>query len=697
MATTKPAAPLEKELTFEDRLKLFMRNNEKLLWVILLVLISFSFAFTGPVMDMFSGGGRSNDKLYLVYDETVYKNDLQELHSQFSTVTQLRQIAMSTYFGASLFTEISPRFATIKAYVDNPTQEGTQRSFSVLDSYIYEREADRLGIYVSEEELIEEILFLYRGIQVAIDSEETASFKATQKRDTAAMAIQLAQFKENRTFDAQKWKDFLKKRRTNPKQVEKALRKYMRIEKVMNYILATKSVSEDDVLVKYREEEQSKNFSFVEYKPAEDLRKEVEASITDEALKAHYDESLGKYQLPPARGAKLKFDYLLIPFDHFKENAKPTEENIKEHYMKVRDKKFKKSLDIEDEGFEVLTPEEKKAREEKLYSPLEEVRDQVIADLKVELGEKDAEAYAISLKTDLYKAPTGGAGSKVSGKTFADIAKVNSFVKTGTTPFMYSYEVRDKAPDANSAQVTTWFGHIRANKNVTDPTKVKKIAATSAYYRAHGSKGFIFYKNPTLLNPGEESFEDLKEEVRKGYITAKFLDKAEETLKARLEKAKTDRTSLEDLAKEWGSKVQTSDFQKRFGSIMLPEEPAEGETEPPKDKDGNVKKKYFPAGRSVLSAGFEIEKEGELADPVRFERDEVFYVVRYDASQAPDDLDMTDASRRRWLGQLEADARDIYFTQRYGELRSEANFQSFIASEPEENPEGEGEGKAPQG
>lgn len=674
MAKSPSATPPRPELTLSEKLGLFMRNNEKILWVALLVLISFSFAFTGVTTDILSQAGQTQP-LYEAFGETIYTKDFQDVDRELQAIDQLRQFALSAHFQAGLTAEITDRFQRNRQHTSKPIEGGSPRVFSTLDYFLYLQEADRLDIHVSDQEIADEIRYLYRGVQASLDSMESATFKATGRPDQAAMAAQLRLYAEKKVFSLEQWKEFLKTRLgTHPRAVERSLRNRLRVEKVMAYVAETPTVDEDAILEKFREEEQSRKISFVEYKPSDELRAEVESSVTEEALARHYEENIENFRLRENLPPKLRFDYLFIPFEHFRETAQPTEEQIVAQYEKVRDEKYKKALDVEDEGFDLLTPEEQKEREAKMYRPLDEVREEVIELVREEIAEKDAEAYALSVKTDLYQTPSGGTAEPAATRSFADQAKANPFLEAGTTPFFYSYEVKDKVGVANSAQVTTWLATLRQNRNVTDPAKLGKIEATSAYFRAHGGKGLVMYKNVETLSPGEETFEALRDEVRESYVTTQLLERAGQELEERLAKAGEEGTTLEALAAEWGSEVHSTEPKKKFESIMLPAEPVEG-TEADPEKEPPTR--YFPASRAVLTEAFEIEKDGDLGQPVPFDREGVLYVVRLDGREFPDLADLTEAARNRYEGQLLAEARDIYFTGWYGELRRRAELKAY--------------------
>ena len=140
----------------------FVKQNEKVFWVVLLVLISFSFAF--PTGAVFQSLGRQYPKLQ-VFGETVYDADYKAAGNDLGDIWEMRIQTSQVLNTVGLRDEIPPGWSTVNFTVRD--------ALSMVEYFLYLKEADRLGIFISDAELGDEVLLHYHAARALDEARRT--------------------------------------------------------------------------------------------------------------------------------------------------------------------------------------------------------------------------------------------------------------------------------------------------------------------------------------------------------------------------------------------------------------------------------------------------------------------------------------------------------------------------------------------
>jgi hypothetical protein len=668
MAKTKTRQTKQKDVSIWDRFWIFVKANEKVFWVILLVLISFSFAFTGAVDSMLRSSG-SGLPVVEVNGETLYQNDRMQVNYDVGRVMELRGDAIGLYQHAGLLNEVTE-------YLEG---WGNFQYGSTIDDLVYYHlyldAADERGIYVSDAELGTEVRFLFAAFQARSDAATTSIAQASGQLDREVLKRRMTALLGVRAFEFKLWAELLRQRGIqSPQEFEAALRKYKRIEKLIGYIQQSVAVARDDVYTRFLREEQLRKVSFFEIKPDESVRAEVAASLTDADLEEYYESHAETFQV--TYGAKLRAGYVYIPYEHFADGPEPTDEDLQAHYLESRDAEYRRDLNVDTTEFSLLSEEEKAQRDERLYVPLEEVRGEVAESWKEAEANERAVEFAAQVKSRVFPSD-----AEEEPTAPAALAEEFPFVEVGKTPFMTSWEAEDKAGKVNSSGLAALFSTLMSNARETDPSKHRPVAPTRQEVETNDGSGLVLYTAIDVLQPGEETFAKLVDDVREAAVKDRALDRIEEKVEALVASIRAGEKPFEAAAEEYGARVHTSPYQKKTSPVYLPvEKDAEDAEESAPAEDTGPRTEFFAPGSKVMARAFAIEEEGAVGDPVRDAGEGAYYVVRLEGSLEPAPEDFTEEQENRHRAVLANDRQNYYLQNWRRQLWQKAQVKAFRAS-----------------
>ncbi len=674
----------KKDLNAWDRFWAIIKANEKVMWVVLLVLICPFFAF--PVsMDFFARSGRQNDTVAMVFGQSISQNDYTETLNGIEVVRALRR-----------FSPFEPDFS------------------GVIDLRLHAIEADRLGIGVGDAELGAEIREVYWRLAAEeamynalrnVQDPKAKDFSIQQQVAFQTYQTRYDELKKNNRFgdaEQREWGKKLRERNINGRFFEKSLRDMLRAEKLEKYWRDSVQVAPEEVMEEFKAKEQTRKLSFFEVGSAE-TRAEIEKSVTDEELKRRYDADRDEFREP----LKIRTDYLSLPVKSFEKDVSITDQDIQEQYDKVKTQRYQTLVGGGVEGsFDLLSPEEKAAREAKAFRPLAEVKEELKTELTKTKTIDAARTAAEKIRERLYptKPSTIGDKDKKEEKpapapaTFAELAKDYPVAKTGTTPFV-SRQDYDSVLGAEiaSGQFRTWFDQAEGTR--TSPGK-KDLEAPRAYSSAPNFQDlqyFIFYQSPKVRPAGVPKFEDAREKVKEAVVKEKLLAKAKEKAEALAGAIKEGKKTFEDAAKEAGQPIVTTGFLERFGAIKVPRTPEEmkkAEEEAKARASGGApapveKEKVHPGSHPILEYVFKTLKEpgkvdGFAEDPAN----SVCYIARFDERTLPDPAKFAE-KRATHQRQLLNEKQTAYLAKMRADLTTRGTPMRVGAEEAEEKKEGE--------
>ena len=319
-----------------DRFTLWMRSNQKVLWVALLILVCFSFGFVGPVQNFFMSAGGSQ-ALEQVYGETISQTD-------WKLVIDRLRILQPVLEGAWIAT-----FEPLPGSLGEATSMIREIGGSPLDYFAFKERASRLGLRVADRELGDAVRILwqrhealaYARVQLAPEFSTAPAKDQNEQRNRAMRLRSLTQEKEKelRTspFNSDTWRRVISsdgRSKVAPRDVEAALRDLLLIAKLREYIRASVQVSPQEVFEEFNKDRQKRQLTWVAGPVTDELKEKVAGTITEEEFRLHFEGNRDAFALQ----ASLQASWLLLPEEHFKTVAegKITEDDLKKYYEQYR-------------------------------------------------------------------------------------------------------------------------------------------------------------------------------------------------------------------------------------------------------------------------------------------------------------------------------------------------------------------------
>ena len=666
----------KKEKNAWDRFWIGVKENEKIIRVLLLLLLAPTFAFTGAFQScMQQRAGGSNLLAFSIFGQDFTESDLAHARSELQMVNLV-----------------------------HPSQEFPDWSRQdAIRLITFKLEADRLGIRVSDEELGEMVRTVYQreaakraaleSIRELTKDDKNRSLRGDilQRIAEQTMQTKFEELHKADRFNEAEWNSFLAAwpvpdrsatLSIQPQDLESALRDVMRAEKVRPYIMSTVQVTSQEAFEKFQQDEQSRKLSFFEVK-ADAAKPEVEKSVTDADVQARYEQRKEDFRQP----TKLRVEYLSIPVEAFEKEAQITDADIQKEYDRVKLQKYRTWADEGSlDAFKPLSPAEKAARDAKAFRPLAEVKDEVRLDLVKSKAREAARAAAEKAALKLFPRKQGAIDGKTEQpaakpETIEQVAKEIPRATTGTTPWVSASDAqKEMPPEAWSTQVSNWFRQIEGNPAMKIPPK-KEVDAPRNYIASPvmEPQHYVLYAKPQVRPAGVPPLDEVKDQVRESLVKERLLDRAADRAKALADSIRDGKETFDAAAKEAGSKVVTTASLERTGTIEVPDDAAapdgeKKEAPPPAPEAGKEagKTKPHPGSYTILDYAFKaLSGTGKMG----FAKDEengVCYVVRVDDVTLPE-ASKFDKDRMRSMGEVLQEKRLAYWNAWSRKLDLEAN------------------------
>jgi hypothetical protein len=673
-----------KNVTGWSRFRLWVENNQKVVWVLLLLIISPMFAF--PVASFVNPSSESRVTIDHVYGERISQADYTRTRDALGSVISLTASidGIAQYAGGGA-----------------PGPYGRARILLEADAplafYIFKRKALDMGLRVSDAELAEHIRELWQWMEAATLAAAEIQGRSPQddlKDQSAAFRRRLeeldlakkkkAELEAVKAFDGASWGRMVAaagrgaRGGIRVKDFEEVLRDLYLIAKLEDSIRSSVEVTPDEAYEKYRRDSQTRKLSWTEIKASDALKEAVAKAITPDEVKAHYDAHASEFEKTTAIRAK----WLLVPLDHFKEKAGAalTDDDIKKHYEENRNDYRRPTILASELSFSLRSEEESSKLREAAYKSLDEVKDAVREAAVTKRANADMSAFATQLRTRLRpdRAATE-AEKKAPAASFESLVKEFPFLGTGTPAFASRDEAKDAFGDAYTTQVTSWFARADAARSGQRPS----IEAPE--FPLQGEKGMVFYQKPEVRERFRPALQDIEAKVREAIVKSKATARIADALAGPVKELNEGKKTLADVVAAGidvklpvaapGSPTDPAPGSPTDPAPGSPTDPAPGSpTDPargihlaagpvqttaihvsrngplmvPKPADGagkedakddtpadDAKEVEHPASTEILRAAFALEKQGE-AGVAQSESEAAAYIVRFDDVIYPD-------------------------------------------------------------
>lgn len=666
-----------KELTAVQHLKNWYHANEKLFWVVFLVFIAFSFGFTMAPQQLMEGFG-GGVVIGKVFDEEVTREEFKIAGEELGSAAR---------------------------FVGVPFGEG---GYSQWDYIVFQKEAARLDLVVSDEELGERVRNLYWGMKAmeGLDPSNSRSFQSEVQSEVERL-------REANQFNPKEYATLLKERFRigNHQFFERALRNLIRVEKLKRYVEGSPAVAPEDVIDIYLRQDQFRKFSFFQIELDEARQGEIGAAFSEDDLREYYDENSQRFRFYTP---EIKLDYVFIPGEYFEETVEVTDKEIQEKYEKIKNPRYKRTLDVDvGSSFELLSEDEQASQEDALFRPLAEVREEVVEELKADKSRTETAKLGRDLGKKLVPNKKGAVGVGAESEdpevpSLEEIQKEYPFVEVGTTSWINSGNSREELGDYYSRRVQTMLTTATQNRSKS-PEERKEITLFSNAVETQDKKGSVLYSAVKVRYPNETEFEDHLEDAREKLSLVKLMDEIEETADPLIRQVRDGEFDLAAAAEKLdGEKVHTTAFLGQADRINVPvEEEDEAEEGEKKDaKESSDSEEEDAPKTEPLKGDYVVKRQGFAIATVgdcKLARDEFngqLFLVRFDDKSDPDVKELTDQRKSQILNSLRFDHRRDIFVKWHKDLWARARPSLAVYREPssslDEGAGAEGSQSAPE-
>ena len=479
---------------------------------------------------------------------------------------------------------------------------------------------------------------------------------------------------------------------------EKTLRDLILIARLDDHINARVQVSGKEAFDEFRTQQHRRKFEWVKLTAPEDLSEKVREGITEEQLKEHYDENKPSYN----SATRLRFKYLKVSVDSFEKEveAEVKEEDLLKAYEEDRGFYARPGIQADEGIFQLLSSETEKQRDEQVYLPFEEVKDQVRKRHVFQVASQKLRTLGNKLKSRIY--PGKAAGEQVIEPdapqvTFEALAAEDGRFEVGHVPFatqtdaeaVFGKEGNGIYSKANKTTIDNWYntanreGRSSGRYVLTESQKRSLKVAKYEYEEAEGlprlnsTVGLVFFSDVEIKPPGERSYEEALEDVTSDLHKQKVVDKLVEACKKRSEGLEDSPGGFKELA---GSEIEVSfdektafkasfgelkdtggNFIRRRGSISFPGE---------KNEQGTIVDEIHPSNFELVSAGFGIEEVGGTT-VARDDKESACFIMRYASRQYPDPAAF-ERSRPQIVRNLKKNREELKISEWVAELYARA-------------------------
>jgi len=675
-----------KELGAGSRFMLWVRQNEKVLFVLLLGAIGFTFAFGDVIRQVMQRTGGSR---YLGFGRSIGVEEFQ---------VQLEIYPKVIAFGRPvLLTD------------DAVTLQAVDGGFNVRELLIYRGVALDLGIRVSDEELDTEIKRLWRRYAASAAAAESLQNQGLVPRNANdfqyAFRFQPEVEKNERfleekdTFDPENYADLVRSQTgLRVKVFEKTLRDLLLIKRLGQYVASTVALDPEDVYKEFRSERQRRKLRWLEVEVPDELRNKLAGTISDADIRQQYNEN----RRASRTGARLKFRWLRGNREAFLAEVEKgaSDEKLKEFYDEDRRNFLAPGLFPNAAGFALLTSEQKEARDAERYKPFDDVKEEVQRRYVRSESNSLLKDLSSKLRLQLYPS-TPKAGSKEPlpppAVEFEKLAEELSSVTAGETDFATREEAEDTFGPLYSgslrSKIDRWFQDAeKGGSSELSDANQRSLRFASNFVDAidddpdpdlRTNEFFVFFTDVEIRGPGIPSLEDMRDRIVEKIVNRKLNDLVAEAIDDRVGQINEGSAefgaqvgSTLDITLESGEEFQAELGEiedsgqlyvaRSYGGVMVPkprdgEEATTDEAKEDEAKEDDEKEVEHDSSAALRTGVFALAAPGEVG-LARDDENGFSYIVEFVDRVYPDPGDF-ETARAYTERELARKRREVVFSQ----------------------------------
>ncbi|MBN1420144.1 MAG: SurA N-terminal domain-containing protein [Planctomycetes bacterium] len=596
------------------RFQRFVKMNERTLITVLLVILAPTFAFSFIMVDVLQDRSRGT---------FAWIGDRKIRHSDWQVAIGNQRVVNKALWGF--------QYNVANANTDE-----------VLKSLVFQQEADRLGIRVTQREFERRIKEIYRNWETY----ERIKDLPQQEQQRA-----LAKVRQEVKWDPAEYAKLAAKifPETPIGNLEAILRQWMRIEKLQEEAISTVYVSDEDAYDSWKEENEERKLAFYRIRPDDpDILEAARAEVTDEAIRARYEERKAEYRSP----LRLRFEYVKAPLSTWDGAVTLTDDELRQAYERERRWKadYRRPSVIDPMPSDVLSEAERKAVEESQYLPFEEVKDRVAESQRILKRGQAAATFMRGIVDEVRKESEGAAPAKAAEEKAAEkdvpageaeekkaepkapvdlqaIAERHPELTYGVTPFFSQEDAEQVLGDLYAPLIAGWFRSVeRSSEGEVGGRWPRQLTSKEVVYVA---------LQPEVRRPAPLDFDAAKEIVRDELARERLASVVEEVARKKVEELRAAPESFEESA---GTRtIYRTELLRRRGPLKI-----EGLNLPQATAD------------RILEVGFAESGDSRIAEPA-VEEDGGRAIVRIDEIVTPNPDAFTEAVKESTIRRLLAE------------------------------------------
>ncbi|MCA8960235.1 MAG: SurA N-terminal domain-containing protein [Planctomycetes bacterium] len=579
----------------------FFKRNEKVIMVVMLAIIAPTFAFTGLITAVI---GTDDPVVTRIYDEPVTKSELGQAQRQ---LFELHRIQMASQFGELALRPAAEQYLRVRV-------EDT------FDFLMWLKEAERLGIRASDEEVADTIRDIAKGLiahHQLMKSGTVIDPSKPESRQIIDNAIESVQVTNSAYVAALTDPKFCN---SSPKVFERQIRDFLTVQKLQSIPVQAAVVSESEIWKKFCEENEERTFDIVRVS-TESFAQAAAELLTEDDKRAAFEKYKVRYRVR---------DRVVL------EVAKRSYDSVP-----VTEEELKKRWDEDKDALYIKTRSANPDQEPHTYFTIDERREELTRDVREEKLKKQMEEYLAAAKVQKESMDL----STFDWSTVPASEPVEIFDVGPIERFKESLADERVRNDPEFQSLLARFGQLEEGQLCDAPVVVPD--------------GVFVYAVKSKLPAEDAKFEDVGIELLNDARKDKKVALAVQMLEEWKSEIEAGTATLE-------SKAEANDYDVLHVGPVSRRQAAQL-----KDDQGQM----IPGASSILYQGFQITEKGTLSAPVTAPTKTEAYLVRYVDRQDPTSKDY--ASRRDQIEKQLLAAKRQELAKAYAdELRARARPQA---------------------
>ena len=294
--------------TLGKRFARWFRRNEKLFWILLLVLVSMSFGATYLMRQVLEDRTRRE---YCQIDGAAYRiKDVLSLKRAFDDLAAM-----------------APRLDYSRLILGYSQQQEAVDPFRdvLVPALAAVEEAKALGLEIPPRRVVTVAEECYRAMAALEERQRLTRTMSASEIQEVMTPEKSQEIFESIAWSPANYKEWVNKRGYSVRDFEEFLEMLLRIQLLREVFVSSDTISRKDIYENFVKGKRKLAFAFTALEP-EQFVDAVAATPTQDEIEKYYREHRSTFVEP----ARVRFTYLKYPLSHFEEQVKLTDAQIRE-------------------------------------------------------------------------------------------------------------------------------------------------------------------------------------------------------------------------------------------------------------------------------------------------------------------------------------------------------------------------------